>query len=166
MNKNKASFELLRLQSQVDVSGLDKVETMAFFLNKGTPLEVVTRMDSLWDQTVLVGRAAFKIGKVIIGILIRFVKENPKMSIGLAVGVGFGMVASAIPVLGHVIAPIAKIILGTYYAIKGHNLDKVMKGESSGNDSIIDGAITLIKRFWDGFCEIFRALIIEPVMDV
>jgi len=48
MDKNKATFEILKLQAEA--SQLDKIETMAFLSNNGIPLEVITRMDFLFRR--------------------------------------------------------------------------------------------------------------------
>jgi len=161
MDKNKATFEALLLQAEA--SGLDKVEAMAFFSNQGVPLEVITRMDSLWDQTAMVAGQILNIGKILIMKLIQFIKENPNMIIGLAIGIGLGMLANAIPLLGSFIAPIATIAFGTVGALQGHRLDKVIKGEYVSN-SLIEDAITIIKAFWSFFYEIFYAIAIEPIV--
>jgi hypothetical protein len=161
MDKNKATFEALLLQAEA--SGLDKVEVMAFFSNQGVPLEVITRMDSLWEQTALVAGQILDIGKIIIMKLIQFIKENPNMVIGLAIGIGLGMVINAIPLLGNIIAPIATIAFGTVGALQGHRLDKVMKGDYVSN-SLLEDAITIIKSFWSFFCEMFEVIVINPIM--
>lgn len=161
MDKNKATFEALLLQAEA--SGLDKVEAMAFFSNQGVPLEIITRMDSLWEQTVIVAKQVLNIGKIIIMKLIQFIIENPNMVIGVAIGIGLGMISNAIPFIGGFIAPIVTIAFATIGALRGHRLDKVLKGEYVG-DSLIEDAITIIKKFWNFFCEIFNAVVIEPIL--
>lgn len=161
MDKNKATFEALLLQAEA--SGLDRIEAMAFFSNQGVPLEVITRMDSLWEQSAMVAGQILNIGKIIIMKLIQFIKENPNMVIGLAIGIGLGMLANVIPFLGSFIAPIATIAFGTVGVLQGHRLDKIMKGEYVSN-SLIEDAITIIKTFWSFFYEIFYAVAIEPIL--
>jgi hypothetical protein len=63
MNKNKATFEVLKLQAEA--SQLDKVETMAFLSNNGVPLEVITRMGGLWDEFAEIAGQVINIGKII-----------------------------------------------------------------------------------------------------
>ena len=161
MDKNKATFEALLFQAEA--SGLDKVETMAFLSNQGVPLEVITRMDSLWEQTVMVANQVLHIGKIIIMKLIQFIKENPNMIIGLAIGLGLGMLSASVPFIGNFIAPIVTVAFSTIFVLKGHRLDKTMKGEYIG-DSLIEDTIIIIKKFWSFFYEIFNAVVIEPIV--
>jgi len=161
MDKNKATFEALKLQAEA--SQLDKVETMAFLSNNGIPLEVITRMDFLWEEVLEIGGQIINIGKIIMMKLIQFIKENPNMVIGIAIGVALGMLANAVPFIGQFIAPILSAIFGTMGALHGHRLDKVAKGEYAG-DRLMEDAITTTKKFWDFFYEIFNSLMIEPIM--
>ncbi|MDP3008540.1 MAG: hypothetical protein Q8N30_05655 [Methylococcales bacterium] len=121
MNKNQATFEVLLLQAEA--SNLDKVETMAFLSNHGIPLEVITRMNSLWDEVMTIGGQAINIGKIIIMKLIQFVKENPNMVIGLAIGLAIGMLANSVPYIGQFLAPLVTLVFSTLGVLHGHRLD-------------------------------------------
>ncbi|MBK1643142.1 hypothetical protein CKO25_00425 [Thiocapsa imhoffii] len=160
MDKNKALFEAMALQAEA--SGLDRVETMAYFSNQGLPLEVVTRMDSLWDQTVKVGEVILNIGKIILLKLVQFVRANPNMAIGFAIGLALGMLTNAVPYIGPIIAPIMTFLLTAMTALRGHRLDKVLRGEYVG-DSIIEDLITITKQFWSLLWDILNVIVIEPV---
>lgn len=162
MNKNQADFEALLLQAEV--YKLDKVETMAFLSNKGVPLEIITRMmESLWEKSIIVAGQVLNIGKIIIMKLIHFIKENPNMLIGLAIGIGLGMLANSVPFIGSFIAPLVTVIFSTLGVLHGHRLDKIAKGEYAG-DSLMEDAITITKKFWCFFYDIFNTIVIEPLI--
>jgi hypothetical protein len=161
MDRNQANFEALLLQAEA--SKLDKVETMAFLSNKGIPLEVITRMNSLWDETIMIGEQVINIGKIIMTKLIQFIKENPNMVVGLAIGIALGMLANVVPLIGQFIAPLVTIVFSTIGVLRGHRLDKIEKGEYAG-DSLMEDAITITRKFWIFFYEIFNSLVIEPIM--
>lgn len=161
MDKNQATFEVLLLQAEA--SQLDKVETMAFLSNNGIPLEVITRMNLLWEEVLEIGGQIINIGKIIMMKLIQFIKENPNMVIGLAIGVALGMLANAVPFIGQFIAPILSAVLGTIGVLHGHRLDKAVKGEYLG-DSLMEDAITVTKKFWSFFYEVFNLVMIKPIM--
>jgi len=161
MDRNQANFEALLLQAEA--SKLDKVETMAFLSNKGIPLEVITRMNSLWDEIVIIEEQIINIGKIVIMKLIQFIKENPNMVIGLAIGVTLGMLANAVPYVGQFIAPLLTVAFSTIGVLHGHRLDKIKKGEYAG-DSYMEDVITITKKFWSFFYEIFNALVVEPIL--
>jgi hypothetical protein len=161
MNKNQATFKVLLLQAEA--SKLDKTETMAFLSNNGIPLEVITRMNFLWEEVLEIGGQVINIGKIIMMKLIQFIKENPNMVIGLAIGVALGMLANAVPFIGQFIAPILSAVLGTIGMLHGHRLDKIANGEYVG-DSLMEDAITITKKFWGLFYEIFNSLMIKPIM--
>jgi hypothetical protein len=161
VDKNKATYEVLLLQSEA--SGLEKIEAMAFLSNQGVPLEVLTRMDSLWEQTAMVVNQVLHIGKIIIMKLIQFIRENPNMLIGLAVGIGLGILSASVPFIGIFIAPVITVVFSVMGILRGHRLDKVMSGECVG-DSLIEDAITIIKKFWCFFYEIFNVVVVDPII--
>lgn len=184
MNKNKATFEVLKLQAEA--SQLDKVETMAFLSNNGVPLEVITRMGGLWEEVAEIAGQVINIGKIIIMKLIKFIRENPNMITGLVVGFGIGvainivigivlqMIVNSIPFIGKIIGSIissiitpllsiSPVIFGAVGALYGHRLDKKERGEYV-NENLIEDVITTAKKFLEFFCEIFNTLAIEPIM--
>lgn len=158
MQKNEATFEILLLQAET--ASFDKVDAMAYFSNKDLPLEIITRLEYLWDKTVEFGEQVVNVGKIIIMKLIKFISENPSMVIGVAIGVGLGVLVNMIPFIGPLIAPIVTAIAAVYGALRGHRLDKVMRGEYIG-DSIMEDAITIAKTFWKLIAEIFNAIFLD-----
>jgi hypothetical protein len=149
------TFEELLLE--VKVAQLDRVEMMAYFSNQGVPMEIVTRMERLWYQTIRIADRVFEIGKVIILKLIRFIKQNSNMMIGVAIGVGLGTLASMLPLIGHLISPIVTVVFSIYASLQGHRIDKAMRGEFVGHN-VFQDAITAATLFWAFFVDIFTTL--------
>lgn len=158
MNKTEATFEALLLQAET--TNFDKVDAMAFFSNQGLPLEVVTRIDYLWDKTIELGKQILHIGKIIIMKLIKFITDNSSMAIGVAIGIGLGVLIGMIPFVGQFIAPIVTAIAATYGALRGHRLDKALRGEYIG-DSLMEDAISIAKQFWALLTDICHTLFLD-----
>ncbi len=159
MNIDRATYEALLLEAEA--SGLDKTETMAFLSNQGIPLEVITRIDFLWDQTVIVGNQILHIGKIIIKKLIQFIDENPHMLIGLALGIGLALLVASVPYIGSLIAPVVTIAFSTIGALKGYKLDSIINGEYV--DDVIVNIILIVKKFWDFLYDVFNTIIVNPI---
>jgi hypothetical protein len=158
MKKNEAIFEVLILQAET--ANFDKVDTMAYFSNKDIPLEVLTRLDYLFDKSVEIGGQVVNVGKIVLMKLIKFISDNPSMAFGVAIGVGLGVLVNMIPFIGAFISPIVTILAATYGALRGHRLDKVMRGEYIG-DSLMEDAITIAKQFWVLVADIFNTLFLD-----
>lgn len=163
MEKVKAEFELLGMQAKA--AKLEEVDFIAWLINKGLPPEVVNRLKELFCKIQYIGGQAINIGKIIIMKLMQFVDENQHMVIGMAIGIGISVLASAmaaaVPLIGGLLSGIAFTItafivipLGT---LQGHRLDKALNGELTG-DSLIADMITIARRFWELFVDIFSTI--------
>jgi len=163
MNEAQAQLKLLALESEVN--NFDKLDMIVKLTNLGVPQEVITRMQDLFNFTKKIGRQTIHIGKIIIKKLIDFINENPNLTIGLAVGIGLavlaGMLTSMVPIVGGALSGIISSIVATITiplgVLRGHRLDKVMKGEYVG-DSIVEDIITIAKKFWSLFVDILATL--------
>jgi len=158
MQRNEAISKVSVLQAAA--MNFDKVDAMAYFSSKGLPLEIVTRLDYLWNETVELGDQVVNVGKIIVMKLLKFIADNPNMAIGVAIGIGLGVLASMIPFIGQFIMPIVTAVAATYGALKGHRIDKVMRGEYVSG-SLMEDAITIAKQFWKLLADIFNALFSE-----
>ena len=150
-----AKFNLMGLQSSSN--SFSKIDMISFFTNAGISQEVILRVQTLWEETKKMAGQVYAIGKIIIIKLIDFIKDNPAMAIGVAMGVGLGFVASSVPFIGFLIAPLVTAISVTIGAFRGHRIDRLIKGEDVHN-SIIDDAFSIAKTFWAFFSDIFETL--------
>jgi len=155
MDKSKAEFELFGLQAKA--IQLDELEFVTFFTNAGLPQEIITRVQVLFDEVKEIAGQVIHIGKIILMKLVDFIKENPNMAIGMAIGVGLGILVNLIPFIGSFIAPVVTVVGMTIGGLRGHRLDKIQNGEHVG-DSMIEDMITIAKKFWKLFSEIFSTL--------
>lgn len=163
MEKPMARFEILSLQAQA--SRFQELDFVVEFTNRGLPQEVITRLQPIFREVRDIAGQTINIGKIIIMKLVEFVKQNPNMSIGIAVGIGLsalaGMITSAIPFIGQWLSPLVSAVVALIAipigALRGHRLDKVINGEVK-SDSIIEDLITIAKKFWALFVDIFYAI--------
>ena len=99
MDKVKGKMDLLILESKA--SSFDEIEFVTDLINKGVSKEIVTRLQLLGSQIKYVANQSIKIGKIILMKLWDFIKENPNLAIGMAIGLGLavlaGMLLSIIP---------------------------------------------------------------------
>lgn len=161
MNTEHATFEVLLLEAEA--ARLDKTEAMAFLSNHGTPLEILMRMDTFWDQAAMVGTQILHTGRIVTMKLVQFISANPHMATGLALGLSLGMLSASIPFIGHLIAPMATLAFSTIGALKGCRLDRITRGEYAG-DNLIEEAIIATRQFWALFCEIFSIVMTKPIV--
>ncbi|MCG6898162.1 MAG: hypothetical protein LJE60_13810 [Thiocapsa sp.] len=159
MDRDKAVFQAMALQAEA--ARLDRVETMAYFSITGVPLEVITRLDSLWDKTIEVAETTLDIGKIVLLKLIQFIKANPHAGIGLLIGLALGMLINAVPYVGPIIAPVAAVALTVVSTLSGHRLDTALRGDYTG-DGLIEDLITITKQFWTLIWDIMNSIIVEP----
>jgi hypothetical protein len=124
---------------------------------RGTPLEVVTRLQGLWNNTQSIAGEIIAIGKIIVIKLWEFIKANPNMTIGIVLGAAIGALVNLIPWIGHFLAPIAMTVSAFLGGIAGHQLDKIAKGDYVSG-SLFENLITAAKLFYQLFADIFIAL--------
>jgi hypothetical protein len=155
LTKADATFELFDLNSEVH--NLEWVDIVTLLNNRGAKLELVTRMQDLWEKTKIIAGEVVNVGRILVMKIWEFVKANPNMFLGIAIGAAIGALANMIPFVGQILAPIAIAIGATVGALAGHRLDKIEGGETV-TGSMFEDIITLAKRFFKLLADIFMAL--------
>ncbi|MBV5308640.1 hypothetical protein [Chromatium okenii] len=155
ITSTEAKLELMILNSQTNQ--LDWVDMATLLHSRGAPLELVTRMEDLWEKTKVIAGKVVNIGRVIIMKIWEFIKANPHMVIGAILGAAFGALVGLIPWIGPLLAPIAMTIGITIGMLNGHRLDKIAEGQHV-QYSLIEDLITVAKRFFHLIADIFLAL--------
>ncbi len=155
LTKGDATIELSVLNSATH--DLEWVDIVTMLNNRGAKLELVTRMQDLWEKTKIIAGEVVNIGRVILLQIWEFVKTNPNMILGAVIGAAIGALTLLIPFVGQFLAPIAIAIGSTLGALAGHRIDKVLCGEQVSN-SIFEDLITAAKRFFQFIIDIFGAL--------
>ena len=113
-------------------------------INRGIPVEIMTRLSELWDQTRVVAGHLVNIGKVIVLRIFEFLKANPNLGVGAALGAAVGLfAASAIPFLGVLITPLA-VVIGALY---GAGI-AAARAEGINSTAPLDAALALAQAFF------------------
>lgn len=155
MKPIEAKLELMMLNSET--YHLDWADMATLLYTRGARLELVTRMQELWEKTKIISGQIVHLGRILVMKIWEFIKNNANMVLGIAIGAAIGALAHLIPFVGSLLAPIAMAIGATLGALTGHRLDKIEGGETV-TGSIFEDLITLAKRFFRLLADIFLAL--------
>ncbi|WP_295404438.1 hypothetical protein [uncultured Thiocystis sp.] len=155
MTGTEAKLELMILNA--DTQALEWTDMATLLHGRGASLELVTRMQDLWEKTKVVGGVLVNIGRVIVLKIWEFMRANSNMVLGTVLGAALGALVNLIPWIGPLLAPIAMTIGITLGMLHGHRLDKLAEGQQVSY-SIIEDLITAAKRFFQLFADIFLAL--------
>jgi len=144
-------LELSMLNAEVKEQ--DFTETMVELLNRNIPTEIVTRLKELWEATKTLAGEVIRIGKIIVQKIVDFVRANPNLVVGLALGAAVSSLVGMVPLIGPALQPIATVIGSIYGAGVGSQMD-------SGQpvDPLVAGAIKLAKEFFELLASIFNAV--------
>lgn len=163
MNTAQGKMELLVLQAKAEQ--INEADFIADLVNKGLGADIIARLQILLSKMVYIGDQIIHIGKIILMKLWEFIKENPHMVIGFAIGVGLtglsSMLIASVPFFGSVlsalITPIVALIVIPIGTLVGHRLDKRANNEITG-DSLLEDLITISKKFWQLFTDILSSV--------
>jgi hypothetical protein len=149
MNSETALFELTVMDAES--SSYEFEDFYIWGEQKGIPVEVLTRLRSLWDSTQSVGGGLVSIGKVIISTIRDFLLANPKLSAGLVIGLSVAYLISAIPILGPVLGGIAAL----YSTGVGASLDE---GMALNDVSSLEAIKALLSKAFSLLVEVINAV--------
>lgn len=154
MDTSEALFELTLLNAEKSDSSFED-----FFIwgtEKGIPIEVLTRLKSIWDFTKPIAGEVVSVGKIIVTAIADFLKANKQMLLGLALGAAVAALIASVPILGPLLAPVATVISTVYGAGVGAALEDGEKTSDATNPMV--AAITLAKKFMELLITIFQAV--------
>lgn len=135
---------------EADYKDVDRTKMRAWLLKKGLPIEIVTRLDDLWDKTVAVSDKIIEVGKIIFCKILEFIKKYPHAAIGALLGAAVGALINGVPFLGPLLAPLASSIGALIGIVGGAQLD-TGKGD-------IQSLILIAKDFFKMIIDIFNAI--------
>lgn len=151
MSAEQGMFELTLLNAEASEAKFDDLVIGA--VDRGIPAELVTRLKELWDATKVIAGDVISIGRIVVGQIIEFLKNNPKLSLGLALGASIATLVGGIPLLGPFLQPLASWV-GTVY---GAGVGAAMQqGDYSG--SPYTAAIELASKFFELLVAVFRSV--------
>jgi len=163
MNEKLAEIELLSYS--IKAESLDKSDTMVFLTKMGLPLDIATRLLSLWDKVAKVGEKIISIGKIILLKIIDFIKENQTMAIGMAIGGCLGFLLSGIPVLGPWLIPILAIVGGVIGLQKEQINTRDPKTDVQAIFNLLGDSFEVIKKSLQLIVDIFKAVKMDLIND-
>lgn len=155
LTESEAKLKLSILNSKV--LELDRIDAIAQLTNMGLPQEVITRIEDLWERTKIIGGQVIHIGKVILAEIMKFIKKNPHLVIGIAIGAAVGALISMIPFIGPFLTPLAAAISMAIGGIAGYRSDQG-KEPKDGVIGVTQELIMIAKKFFELFGNIFNAL--------
>jgi hypothetical protein len=141
LKQEQGMFELSLMNAEASSTQFDDVIIDA--LNRGIPPELVMRLKQLWEKTKEVAGEVVAVGKIIVRQIIEFMKKNPKLAIGLALGAAVAILIGSIPFIGPFLQPLATWITTVYGAGVGAAMQK---GDISG--SPLSAAMALAETFF------------------
>ncbi|MDH4562309.1 hypothetical protein [Pseudomonas sp. BN411] len=151
LTKERGMFELTLLNAAVSREQLDDVLVMG--LNRGIPPEIMTRLESVWGMTRTIAGEVVAIGKIVVMKIFEFLKANPNLTIGIALGAAVGTLIAGIPFLGAMLAPLVTALSILYGAAVGATKD------AGGDPSDAYAAVGhLAKKFFELIQEIFLSI--------
>ena len=155
LTESEAKLKLSLLNS--NVMELDRGDTIMQLTNMDLPQEIITRINELWEKTKIIGGQVIHVGKVILAEIMKFIKENPHLAVGVAIGAAVGALTSMIPFIGPFLAPLATAITMLIGGIAGYRLDQG-KEPKDGVIGVTQELIMLAKKFFELIGNIFNAL--------
>jgi hypothetical protein len=122
-------------------------------VRKGIPLEVITRLQEIWDVTKDIAGEGIAIGKIIVIAIFDFLKANPTLTAGMAIGAAVSSLIFAVPLIGPLLAPLG-VALSTAY---GAGVGAAMQ-EGDYSASPVTAAVALAERFLEMLRQILIAI--------
>ncbi|WP_138411991.1 hypothetical protein [Stutzerimonas nosocomialis] len=151
ISKEVGMFELTLLNAEVGPQSMDDILVVG--LNRGIPPEIMTRLKALWTTTKMVAGEIVSIGKIVVVKIFEFLKANPNLTIGIALGAAVGALVAGIPFLGAMLAPLSTAVSMLYGAAVGATID----AGGTPSDPYVAVA-NLARKFFDLIQQIFLAV--------
>lgn len=160
----RANLELTILNAETE--SMSSADFYAWLKEHGLPDEAAIRLKGLAEITAEVGQRVIYVGKMILMKIVEFVKAHPNLAIGVAIGAALGVLVSAIPWIGHYLAPIVALLGVTIGAIAGHRLDKTADGQTEkyGLVAIGQDVIEIATAFFKLLADIFNLTLNSQVL--
>lgn len=153
MDVKTATIDLFAVNSET--FDMDKTDYLVWLGNKGIPVSILTRLESLWDITKQIGKTTINMGKIIIMKIVEFIEAHPHAAIGMALGATIGALVTLVPFIGPLLAPISTAIGAVYGFCVGSKLDYCADNQPG---TAFEGLVLLAKDFFATLAEIFCIL--------
>ena len=157
MSLSESEAKLKMAVLNANAMEFDWIEAIAQLTNSGLPQEVITRIVDLWEKTKIIGGQVIHIGKIILVEMMKFIKANLHLAVGVAIGAAAGALISMIPFFGSILAPLVTAVSILVGGIAGYRLDQGQK-PTDGVVGVTQELILVGKKFFELFASIFNAL--------
>jgi hypothetical protein len=151
LKPEQGMVEVMLMNAEASTAHFDDVAVDLIY--RGMPSELVTRLRELWEQTKSIAGEIVAIGKIIVLQIVDFLKKNPKLPVGLALGAAVASLIGGIPFFGAMLQPVAMTVAALYGAGVGAAMEK---GDNSG--SPFSAAIELALKFFELFKNILNSV--------
>jgi hypothetical protein len=142
MLPEQALFELTLLNAEKLQEEFEDVVIEG--VKRGIPPEILTRLKDLWEITQDIAGELIAVGKIIVLAIIDFLKANPTLLAGMALGAAVSSLVSTIPFLGPLLLPLSMVISTLYGAGVGAAMQE---GDYSASPTT--AAIALANKFFE-----------------
>jgi len=153
------------LLEEINSKKLTKDSVIEFFANYKFPKEITNYVLKIYDITKDVSGEVYSIGKIVVMKIIEFIKANPNLSAGIALGAIAGALATSfigwIPLIGNLLSAVSVGIGMFIGAVSGYRLDNIAKGKVVIDTSIFGifgDAMGIAKKFIALFIDMVNAL--------
>jgi len=162
MTKATAVKDLLI--EEISALKVSKDTVFEFFMTSNLPKQVIHHITKLWDYTCNIGESVISIGKIVLSKIIDFIKANPDMAFGAALGAIAGVMASSfiswIPFVGQALSVLTiggGMLIG---AIAGDRMDRATNGDYIDESliSVFGDTISIAKKFVKLFIDILTTI--------
>jgi hypothetical protein len=149
MNANEALLEMSLLNAEAEESEFEQIYLTG--QKMGIAPEIMTRLRSIWTQTKVVRGESVAIGKIIVNRIFEFLKANPRIVVGVAIGMVIGYLIVGIPFLGPLLAPLAKLLplAGAGYGAASEN---------GAQPSAMQTLTVLVEKFFELLVSVFNGV--------
>ena len=151
MKREEGMFELSLRNAEASAKTFDDLVVDA--IERGIPIEVITRLKEIWDAAQVIAGEVVAVGRIIVGQIIEFVKQNPKLTLGLALGAAVAALVGGIPLIGPMLQPLTTWVAAIYSGGVGAAMQQ---GDFSGSPFV--AAIELASKFFELLMAIFRSV--------
>jgi hypothetical protein len=154
MKQQDALLELSMLNAES--TEYDFTDVKVKCIKNGIPIEIITRMENLWQTTKLIAGEIVAIGKIIVMKIYDFVVANTHLAMGMALGVSLGAIIAIIPIFGPLLSPLVASVSVIYGGIQGskmdHNTQNSMEAlilAAKGVFQLLADIVMALKQYWE-----------------
>lgn len=156
LSPEQGLYELTLLNAESASARFDDVVVEG--IRRGIPPELLTRLQGLWETTKTIAGEIVAVGKIIVEQIFQFLKENPKLTLGIALGAAVSALIASVPFFGPLLAPLSTTVATLYGAGAGASMEVGDSSVSPFNaaTALANKAFELIKRIFNAIVQYWK----------